>query len=87
MKNLVLVSVAAAALIAGSTLGLAQVKTEQGGKGISEPSDRGELGRTDPKQDAAPSAKEPKGGVQVRGQPEPKASDDSNPNRPTYGYK
>jgi hypothetical protein len=82
VKNIFLISAAIATLVVGSNFVSAQVKTEEGGKGVSEPSDKGDLGRTDPKEEAAPSAKEPKGGVQVRGQPEPKA-----PDKPSYGYK
>ena len=79
MRNIYLMSALAATLIVASSISFAQVKTEQGGKGVSEPSEKPELGRTDPKEDAAPSATEPKGGVQVKGQPEP--------NKPNSGYK
>jgi hypothetical protein len=76
MNKLALISLAAAALITGgTTLASAQVKTEEGGKGVSSSSEKGEMGRTDPKGDAAVSAKEPKGGVQVKGQPEPKTGE------------
>jgi hypothetical protein len=72
MKKVVLVLIVVGATIGwGSLVATAQVKTEQGGKGVSQPSDKAEMGRTDPKGDAALSSKEPKGGVQVKGQPEP----------------
>jgi hypothetical protein len=83
VRNVLSILAVTAALIAGTNLASAQVKTEQSGKGVSsEPSDKGEIGKTEPKQAATPSASEPNSGVQLKGQPELQQS-----NKPTYGYK
>jgi hypothetical protein len=73
MKNTLLISLVAAALFVGTGLASAQVKTEKGDPPAAAYEKKGDQGMTDPKRNAAPEASEPKGGVKMQGQPEPKA--------------
>ena len=75
MRNKFPILIISAALIAASgiVIASAQVKTEKGDPPAAIYEKKADQGRTDPKRDAAPEASEPKGGVKMQGQPEPKA--------------